>query len=138
MRSCAMSDALDRDTAVLEGLLGEVLEEQEGRAFRDRVFWLRDTAARARGGDVGTAGTLARFVHPPAYGALGPFVRACSIQLQLANIAEELERLRRRRHYDSDASAPQRESLAAAAGVAVQHPPAEGAGAPRRLGGGLT
>jgi phosphoenolpyruvate carboxylase len=133
-----MSDALDRDTAVLEGLLGEVLEEQEGRAFRDRVFWLRDTAARARGGDVGTAGTLARFVHAQADGALEPFVRACSIQLQLANIAEELERLRRRRHYDSDASAPQRESLAAAAGMAVQHPVAEVAEALRRLDVRLT
>jgi phosphoenolpyruvate carboxylase len=138
MRSCAMSEALDRDTAVLEGLLGEVLEEQEGRAFRDRVFWLRDTAARVRGGDVGTAGTLARFVHAQADGALEPFVRACSIQLQLANIAEELERLRRRRHYDSDASAPQRESLAAAAGVAVQHPVAEVTETLRRLDMRLT
>ena len=55
MRSCAMSDSLDRDTAVLEGVLGDVLEEQEGRAFRDRVFWLRDTAARVRGGDAGAA-----------------------------------------------------------------------------------
>src|SRR5580693_9611036 len=42
MRARAMSDALDRDTAALEALLGDVLEEQEGRAFRDRVFWLRD------------------------------------------------------------------------------------------------
>jgi phosphoenolpyruvate carboxylase len=123
---------------VLEALLGDVLEEQEGRAFRDRVFWLRDTAARVRGGDVGAAGTLARFVHAQPDAALEPFVRACSIQLQLANIAEELERLRRRRHYDSDASAPQRESLAAAAGVAVQHPPAEVAEALRRLDVRLT
>lgn len=133
-----MSDSLDRDTAVLEGLLGDVLEEQEGRAFRDRVFWLRDTAARVRGGDAGAAGTLVRFVHAQPDSALEPFVRACSIQLQLANIAEELERLRRRRHYDSDTSAPQRESLAAAAGVAVQHPPAEVAQALRRLDVRLT
>jgi phosphoenolpyruvate carboxylase len=133
-----MSDALDRDTAVLEALLGDVLEEQEGRAFRERVFWLRDTAARVRGGDIAAAATLARFVRAQADEALEPFVRACSIQLQLANIAEELERLRRRRHYDSDASAPQRESLAAAAGVAVQHPPAEVAEALRRLDVRLT
>jgi phosphoenolpyruvate carboxylase len=138
MRARAMSDALDRDTAALEALLGDVLEEQEGRAFRDRVFWLRDTAARVRGGDIPAAATLARFVRAQADGALEPFVRACSIQLQLANIAEELERLRRRRHYDSDASAPQRESLAAAAGVAVRHPPAEVAEALRRLDVRLT
>jgi phosphoenolpyruvate carboxylase len=133
-----MSDSLDRDTAVLEALLGDVLEEQQGRAFRDRVFWLRDTAARVRGGDIAAAGTLARFVLAQADAALEPLVRACSIQLQLANIAEELERLRRRRHYDSDTSAPQRESLAAAAGVAVQHPPAEVAEALRRLDVRLT
>ena len=133
-----MSDSLDRDTAVLEALLGDVLEEQEGRAFRDQVFWLRDTAALVRGGDVGAAGTLARFVHAQPDGVLEPFVRACSIQLQLANIAEELERLRRRRHYDADTSAPQRESLAAAAAVAVQHPPAEVAEALRRLDVRLT
>ena len=133
-----MTDSLDRDTAVLEALLGDVLEEQEGRAFRDRVFWLRDTAARVRGGEIGAAGTLARFVHAQPDGALEPFVRACSIPLQLANIAEELERLRRRRHYESDSSAPQRESLAAAAGVAVQHPPADVAEALRRLDVRLT
>ena len=115
-----------------------MLEEQEGRAFRDRVFWLRDTAARVRAGDASAAGALARFVHAQVDGALEPFVRACSIQLQLANIAEELERLRRRRHYDSDTSAPQRESLAAAAGVAVQHPPADVAEALRRLDVRLT
>ncbi|MBV9414304.1 MAG: phosphoenolpyruvate carboxylase, partial [Solirubrobacterales bacterium] len=133
-----MSDSLDRDTAVLEALLGDVLEEQEGRAFRDRLFWLRDAAARVRGGDAGAAATLARFVHTQPDATLEPFVRACSIQLQLANIAEELERLRRRRHYDSDTSAPQRESLAAAAGVAVQHPPAEVADALGRLDVRLT
>ena len=133
-----MSDSLDRDTAVLEALLGDVLEEQEGRAFRDRVVWVRDMAARVRGGDVEAAGALVRFVRAQADGALEPFVRACSMQLQLANIAEELERLRRRRHYDSESSAPQRESLAAAAGVALHCPPAEVAEALRQLDVRLT
>ena len=84
------------------------------------------------------AGALASFVHTQGSGGLEPYVRACSIQLHLANIAEELERLRRRRHYDSDMSAPQRESLAAAAGMAVQYPPAEVAEALRRLDVRLT
>ncbi|HJS96544.1 MAG TPA: phosphoenolpyruvate carboxylase [Solirubrobacteraceae bacterium] len=133
-----MSDPLDRDTALLEQLLGDVLEEQEGRAFRDRLFWLRATAARVRGGDEKAAGALVDFVRGQHTSALEPFVRACSIQLQLANIAEELERLRRRRHYDSDSRAPQRESLASAAGVSVQHPPAEVADMLRRLDVRLT
>ena len=115
-----MSDALDRDTALLESLLGEVLEEQAGRAFRDRVFWLRDTAARLRAGEGAAGDEIAAFIERQRADTLEPFVRACSMQLQLANIAEELERLRRRRHYDSDASGPQRESLAAAAGSAGQ------------------
>ncbi len=112
-----MDGALDRDTQLLEALLGDVLEEQEGRAFRDRVFWLRDTAARFRDGDVAAGDQLLAFVEREGDARLEPYVRACSMQLQLANIAEELERLRRRRAYDSDTSVPQRESLAAAAGA---------------------
>ena len=57
-----MTDALDRDTALLESLLGDVLEEQEGRAFRDRVFWLRDTAARLREGDARAGDEIAAFI----------------------------------------------------------------------------
>jgi len=124
---------LDRDTALLEALLGDVLEEQEGRAFRERVFWLRDTAARVRGGESAAAETIRRFVCGLSAAALEPFVRACSMQLQLANIAEELERLRRMRQYDSETSAPQRESLAAVAGLVGPRPRAELADAIDRL-----
>ncbi len=133
-----MSSAIDRDTALLETLLGDVLEEQEGRAFRDRVFWLRDTAARVRDGEPAAVDKLVAFVAGNNATALEPFVRACSMQLQLANIAEELERLRRRRHYDSDASAPQPESLATAAVAAGQSPPAEVARTLERLDVRLT
>ena len=114
--------ALDRDTALLESLLGDVLEEQNGRAFRDRLFWLRDSAAALRDGDADAGEQLVAFLRDQPAARLAPFVRACSMQLQLANIAEELERLRRRRAYDSDASVPQRESLAATVGVVSQLP----------------
>lgn len=112
------SSHLDADTALLERLLGDVLVEQEGRAFRDRVFWLRDQAGGLRWGDPGqrtASEDLVAFVRRLPSSDLEPFVRACSMQLQLSNIAEELERLRRRRAYDSDAHGPQRESLAAVA-----------------------
>lgn len=115
-------DPLDRDTALLERLLGDVLEEQNGRAFRERLFWLRDSAAALREGDDGHGEQLLRFLRGQPAARLAPYVRACSMQLQLANIAEELERLRRRRAYDSDASVPQRESLAATAGAVSQVP----------------
>ncbi len=120
-----MASTLDRDTELLESLLGDVLEEQEGRAFRDRVFWLRDTAARLRDGDAAAGGQIAAFIDRLPAAALEPYVRACSTMLQLANIAEELERLRRRRAYDSHTSVPQRESLAAAAAELSRHPRAD-------------
>lgn len=111
----AEPSTLDRDTALLESLLGDVLEEQNGRAFRERLFWLRDSAAALREGDAAQGEQLLTFLRGQPAAHLAPYVRACSMQLQLANIAEELERLRRRRAYDSDASVPQRESLAATA-----------------------
>ncbi|MBB4663552.1 phosphoenolpyruvate carboxylase [Conexibacter arvalis] len=125
--------ALDRDTALLESLLGDVLEEQNGRAFRERLFWLRDSAAALRDGDVEQGEQLLSFLRGQPAARLGPYVRACSMQLQLANIAEELERLRRRRAYDSDASVPQRESLAATAGKLSQVPRSRVAEALERL-----
>lgn len=115
-------DPLDRDTLLLERLLGDVLEEQNGRAFRERLFWLRDSAAALRDGDDAQGEQLLTFLRGQPAARLAPYVRACSMQLQLANIAEELERLRRRREYDSDASVPQRESLAATVGAVSQVP----------------
>lgn len=108
--------SLERDTELLERLLGDVLVEQEGHAFRDRVFWLRDRAAELRARASAEAQEeLVASVRALSSSDLAPVVRACTIQLQLSNIAEELERLRRRRAYDADSSRPQRESLAAAA-----------------------
>ena len=45
-----------------------------------------------------------------------PIIRACSLELQLANIAEERERVRRRRQYDATGEV-QRESLAETAEI---------------------
>lgn len=118
----AAADALDRDTILLERLLGDVLEEQNGRAFRERLFWLRDSASALRDGDHAQGEQLLTFLRGQPAARLAPYVRACSMQLQLANIAEELERLRRRREYDSDTSVPQRESLAATRGAVTQVP----------------
>lgn len=116
---------LDRDTGLLERLLGSVLVEQEGRAFRDRVFWLRDRAAALRAGPSGPDGDeLVGLIHRMSSSELAPLVRACSMSLQLSNIAEELERLRRRRAHDADDQAPQRESLAVVAAETAALSPA--------------
>ncbi len=116
---------LASDTALLERLLGDVLEEQHGSAFRRRLFWLRDCAAAVRAGDDAAGDELGAYVRSLPSGELGPFVRACSIMLQLANLAEELERLRRRRAHDTGSSGPQRESLAAVVGATSQLAPAQ-------------
>ncbi|HEY4098835.1 MAG TPA: phosphoenolpyruvate carboxylase [Baekduia sp.] len=99
------------DVALLEELVHDVLSEQCGTAFADTVGWLHATAARVRQGDDEAAAALFARLHELPEDGLEPIIRACSLQLQLANIAEERERLRRRRGYDVE-GALQRESLA--------------------------
>lgn len=107
-------EKLTRDTELLERLFGEVLTEQQGPEFRRQLFWLRDQAVAWRAGDQVAGDELTGFLAGLGPRELEPFVRACSVQLHLANIAEELERLRRRRWHDRAGSGPQRESVAAA------------------------
>jgi phosphoenolpyruvate carboxylase len=115
---------MDDDLALLEGLVHDVLSEQCGAPFADEVDWLHATAARVRQGDRDAADALLRQLHDLSADDMERIIRACSLQLQLANIAEERERLRRRRSYDAE-GARQRESLAetaeklAAGGVAA-------------------
>jgi len=108
------------DVQLLEGLVHDVLSEQCGTEFADAVQWLHATAARVRQGDEGAASALFDRLHELPEDGLEPIIRACSLQLQLANIAEERERLRRRRGYDVE-GARQRESLAETAQLLADH-----------------
>ncbi|HWI74386.1 MAG TPA: phosphoenolpyruvate carboxylase, partial [Baekduia sp.] len=108
------------DVELLEGLVHDVLTEQCGVDFADTVQWLHATAARVREGDDAAGDALFARLHELSEGDLEPIIRACSLQLQLANIAEERERLRRRRAYDAE-GATQRESLAETAGILAEH-----------------
>src|SRR3954464_10625738 len=116
----AATDGLARDTELLSAALNGVLEEQAGRVFASRVQWLFRTAEVGRGGDKPAA------QRAPAYRAgvpddsVEPIIRACSMELQLANIVEERERLRRRRQYDAS-GAIQREPLAETARILREH-----------------
>jgi phosphoenolpyruvate carboxylase len=101
----------ETDVALLEGLVHDVLTEQCGVEFADLVQWLHATAARVRDGDDDAGRALFARLHDLPERELEPIIRACSLQLQLANIAEERERLRRRRRYDAEGEL-QRESLA--------------------------
>src|SRR5215217_3807456 len=103
-------DALGRDSELLSSVLHEVLVEQGGEAFARTVRWLHESAAALRGGDASAGAALQELVQKLPQEEVEPCIRACALQLQLANIAEERERVRRRRHYDAT-GIRQRESL---------------------------
>jgi phosphoenolpyruvate carboxylase len=108
------TDALTRDSELLSHVLHEVLVEQGGEAFARTVRWLHESAAALRAGDASAGAALQELVQKLPREEVEPCIRACALQLQLANIAEERERVRRRRHYDATGTR-QRESLMEAA-----------------------
>jgi phosphoenolpyruvate carboxylase len=102
---------LRRDVRLLGELLGAVLVEQAGPELLDAVESIRLAAREARlGGDV--AATRSAIRATPA--ASRPrLLRAFALYFQLANIAEQHHRQRRRRQYAAEHRVP-RESLAEA------------------------
>src|SRR5919198_968983 len=91
------------DVRLLGTLLGETLRRQEGHALYDRVERVRRLAKRARGGDA----SASREAFDALAGELGampvdaalPVARAFAHFLNLANVAEQHHRVRRRRAY---------------------------------------
>ena len=116
----AATDGLARDSETLSAALNGVLEEQAGRVFASRVQWLFRTAEIVRGGDQPAAERLVAYLAGVPDDSVEPIIRACSMELQLANIVEERERLRRRRQYDATGEI-QRESLAQTAQILREH-----------------
>jgi phosphoenolpyruvate carboxylase len=110
------TDGLAQDTELLSASLIGVLEEQMGRVFASRLQWLFKTAAAVRDGDEAAAERLVSYLSGVPDESVEPIIRACSLELQLANIAEERERVRRRRQYDATGEV-QRESLAETAEI---------------------
>jgi len=100
------SDRLLRDDIHLLGeLLGETLSAREGNALLDKVEQVRALAKSGRAGSEEDFEQLASILAAmPAEEAL-PVARAFSQFLNLANIAEQHHRVRRRREYLRDASA---------------------------------
>jgi phosphoenolpyruvate carboxylase len=107
-------DALARDSELLSSVLHDVLVEQCGEGFARTIRWLHESAADVRNGDAAAGAALVELVRGLPQEEVEPCIRACALQLQLANIAEERERVRRRRHYDAT-GVRQRESLMEAA-----------------------
>src|SRR5712691_58360 len=100
---CMPADsALRANVRLLGDLLGRVLVEQEGGWLLALEERLRGLARAGRGGDAAAAAELAEAVRelPLEHQAL--VLRAFALFFQLANIAEQHHRLRRRRQYEHE------------------------------------
>jgi phosphoenolpyruvate carboxylase len=105
---------LRRDVRLLGEILGRVLVEQEGEellADEERIRALSRKARRA--GRPGPRSDLAAAVRELPLERQGDVLRAFGLYFQLANLAEQHHRLRRRREYEHE-DKPSRESLDAA------------------------
>jgi phosphoenolpyruvate carboxylase len=107
---------LGRDTRLLSALVEETVAAQGGSALSGAVVRLHHAAERVRAGQAGADAEAAAAVAEILAGDTLDVIRACSMELHLANLAETRERVRRRRGYQRAAGGPpQRESIAEAA-----------------------
>jgi phosphoenolpyruvate carboxylase len=101
---------------LLGDLLGQVMVEQEGEELLAREEEIRQLSRRAREeGSPELRDELARVVGALDVDGQTKILRAFTLYFQLANIAEQHHRLRRRREYELEQRVP-RESLAEAFG----------------------
>jgi phosphoenolpyruvate carboxylase len=109
------SDApLRRDVRLLGDLLGRVMVEQEGEALLAREEEIRRVSRRAREtGDPVVRAELAHAVAELDLEQQTKILRAFALFFQLANLAEQQHRVRRRREVEREDGVP-RESLAEA------------------------
>jgi phosphoenolpyruvate carboxylase len=106
--------ALRDDVRLLGELLGETLRRQEGRPLFERVERVRGLAKRARhaSGDADGFEALSGELRAMPVAAALPIARSFAHFLNLANIAEQYHRVRRRRAYQRDPRArPQPASI---------------------------
>jgi phosphoenolpyruvate carboxylase len=102
---------LRQDVRLLGQLLGETLRENEGAHLLDTVEHVRTMAKTSRARDDRDFGALAAELERLPVDAAIPLARAFTHFLNLANVAEQHHRVRRRRAYLRDpGSAPQRGS----------------------------
>src|SRR5207247_10850608 len=110
---------LRRDVRLLGTILGEVLVEQEGPWLLELVERIRRDAQEAR-----DSGIVAEVDTTLPAGEQALVLRAFGLYFQLANLAEQLHRLRRRRE-DAHRGVVARESLDGALATLADVPPDE-------------
>jgi phosphoenolpyruvate carboxylase len=103
---------LREDVRRLGALVGQMLAEQGGQAFFERVEHVRTAAIHRRrsGASVDALAASLTGLDAPDAEALA---RAFATYFQAVNTAERVHRIRRRRDYQREGGAPQPESLAA-------------------------
>ena len=94
------------DVRLLGGLLGETLRRQEGHKLYDTVERVRALSKGARAGSREDFETLSGVLERMPVSEALPVARAFAHFLNLANIAEQHHRIRRRRFYERDPDAP--------------------------------
>ncbi len=94
------------DVRLLGELLGETLQAHAGRALFERVERVRALAKSGRGGSEDDFRVLADELSRMSTDEALPVARAFTHFLHLANIAEQHHRIRRRRQYRADPTAP--------------------------------
>jgi len=108
------------DVRLLGRVLGDTVREQAGQEIFDRVERVRALAKGFRAGAGEDFDELVRVLSAMSVDDSIPLARAFSHFLNLANIAEQHHRIRRRREYGRDAeSPPQRASFADAFGSMI-------------------
>lgn len=104
---------LGEDVRLLGRLLGDTLREQEGAACFDLIESIRQTAVRfRRDRDLAARQALESTLLGIDHNTAISVVRAFSFFSQLANIAEDLHHIRRRRAHQLASSPPHEGSLA--------------------------
>jgi phosphoenolpyruvate carboxylase len=91
---------LKDDVRHLGAIVGDMLREQMGDAFFDLVETTRKQAVAARDGEIEQAEALARGISGVPANQREPLVHAFSAYFAAVNMAEQIHRLRRRRHYE--------------------------------------
>lgn len=91
--------ALRDDVRVLGALVGEMLAEQQGTEFLQRVEAVRRTAILRREGDTNTSAELEALLGGMDVVEAKHLVRAFTTYFQVVNLAEKVHRIRRRRDY---------------------------------------
>lgn len=103
---------LRQDVRLLGQLLGQTLQEQESPVLLELVEEIRKLAKHARAGHEEQSQKLFEKLSELDPSLLVPVARAFSHFLNLANLAEQYHRVRRRRHYQQSARTNQKATMA--------------------------